>query len=94
MRLGSIFRTIATQSSPGLCAEGFTGIGAVGACAANRMLFSIGVRSWAKSFFTPASVSFKKPCASGRTSAPIGAGSTLAPREPTDWPTSGAKAAT
>src|ERR1700746_872836 len=66
---------------------------AVGACAANMTLFSAGVRSWAKSFFTPASVSFKKPCASGRTSAPIGAGSALAPREPTDWPTSGSEAA-
>src|SRR4029077_2202354 len=52
-------------------------VAAVGACAANRMLFSVGVRSWAKSFFTPASVSFKQACASGRTSAPIGAGSTL-----------------
>src|SRR3984893_7636411 len=99
-RLGWMARSaVATRYQLGLAFHDATetfsprAAAAVGACAANRMLFSIGVRSWAKSFFTPASVSFKKPCASGRTSAPIGAGSTLAPREPTDWPTSGAKAA-
>ena len=54
---------------------------AVGACAANRTFFSAGLRSWAKSVFTPASVSFRKPAASGRTSDPMGAGLAPAPRE-------------
>src|ERR1700751_59144 len=99
-RLGWMARSaVATRYQLGLAFHDATealapkAAAAVGACAANRMLFSVGVRSWAKLFFTPASVSFKKPCASGRTSAPIGAGSALAPREPTDCPTSGAKAA-
>src|ERR1700736_5307957 len=63
---------------------------AVGPCAANRTLFSVGVRSCAKSFLTPDSVSLRKPSLSGRISAFKRGGSTLAPSDPADWPASGA----
>src|SRR4029077_8338126 len=85
-QLGFVFHAAAETFSPKAAA-------AVGACAANRTFISAGLRSWAKSVFTPASVSFRKPAASGRTSDPMGAGLAPAPRESTDWPTSGAKAA-
>src|SRR4029077_18415875 len=56
---------VATRYQVGLAFHAGTDIAppraaaAVGAWAAKRMVFSVGVRSWAKSFFTPASVSFR-----------------------------------
>src|SRR5229473_5275180 len=65
-RLGWMARSaVATRYQLGLAFHDATetfsskAAAAVGACAANRMFFSVGVRSWPKSFFTPASVSFK-----------------------------------
>src|ERR1700726_3753016 len=76
-QLGLVFQA-ATDTFPPSAAP------AVGPWAANRTLFSVGVRSCAKSFLTPDAVSLRKPSWSGRISAPKRAGSTLAPSDPAD----------
>ena len=64
-QLGLVFHDAAETLSPKAAA-------AVGACAANRTFISAGLRSWAKSVFTPASVSFRKPCCIGSDLRPHG----------------------
>src|SRR6202011_4931627 len=76
-QLGLVFQAAAEAFPPSAAP-------AVGPWAANRTFFSAGVRSCAKSFLTPDSVSLRKPSLFGRISAFKRAGSTLAPREPAD----------